>query len=72
MRFDELEVNPRGHGPFDKLRVNGVGKFGLLSTTPPFGLSLSKARDLRSGPFDKLRANGRWMVFGSHTPHRSA
>jgi hypothetical protein len=28
----------------------------------PFGLSLSKASDLRSGPFDKLRVNGLCVV----------
>jgi hypothetical protein len=54
-------------GPFDRLRVNGGGSVELsthspgvgsagLSTTFPFGLSLSKPGGW--GPFDRLRVNG--------------
>ena len=47
----------RAHGPFDKLRANGVS---TQATHPraPLGLSLSKPCRLAHKPFDRLRANG--------------
>jgi hypothetical protein len=49
--------------------VNGERWRFVLRTTPPFGLSLSKVRCLRSGPFDKLKMNGeRWRFVLRTTP----